>query len=117
MASGAEIVAKPAQEETLYRVVRTSQPRVEDFRCHREQPRRRPLPAFSPWLLVVGVSMFETREGALQIARRRPAWIAEVRLPAGQGIHVAATGSLGHRTVWAESDALAACVQACDMAA
>jgi hypothetical protein len=117
MASNAQIVAQPAQGEALYRVVRTDQSRAEDFRCHREQPRRRPVPVGTPWLLVVGVSMFDTREGALQIARRRPTWIAELHIPAGQGVHVAATGSRGHRTVWGDPETLAACVRACDVAA
>jgi hypothetical protein len=116
MVSDAQIVAHPARGEVFYRVVRAEQPRVEDFRSHREQPRRRPVPAGTPWLLLVGVSMFDAREGALQIARRRPAWVAELRLPANRGIHVAVTGSHGHRTVWGDADVLAACVRACHVA-
>jgi hypothetical protein len=69
-----------------------------------------------PWLLLVGVSLFDTREGALQIARRRPAWVAELRLVAGRGIHMAITGSYGHRTVWGDPDVLAACVETCHVA-
>ncbi len=116
MVSDAQIVAQPAQDEVLYRVVRAEQPHVEDFSSHRERPRRRPVPAGTPWLLLVGVSMFDTRDGALQIARRRPAWVAELRLTAGRGIHMAATGSHGHRTVWGEPDVLAACVETCHVA-
>jgi hypothetical protein len=116
MVSDAQIVAQPAQNEVLYRVVRAERPRVGEFCSHREQPRRRPAPASTPWLLLVGVSMFETREGALQIARRRPAWVAELRLVAGRGIHVAVTGSYGHRTVWGDPDVLAACVERCHVA-
>jgi len=116
MVSDAQIVAKPAQREVLYRVVRADRPRAEDFRSHREQPRRRPVAAGTPWLLLVGVSMFDTREGALQIARRRPAWVAELRLVAGRGIHMAVTGSCGHRTVWGDPDVLAACVETCHVA-
>jgi hypothetical protein len=112
MVSDAQIIAQPAQGEVLYRVVRAERPRVEDFRSHREQPRKRPVPAATPWVLLVGVSMFDTREGALQIARRRPAWVAELRVAAGRGIHVAVTGSYGHRTVWGDPDVLAACVEA-----
>jgi hypothetical protein len=116
MPINAKIVAEPARGETLYRVMRAGQPRAEDFRSHRERPRKRPVAAGTPWLLLVGVSMFDTREGALQIARRRPAWIAELQLTADQGIHVAATGSHGHRTVWGDPDVLVTCVQACDVA-
>jgi len=116
MVSDAQIVAQPARDEMLYRVVHAEQPRVEDFRSHRERPRRRPVAAGTPWLLLVGVSMFDTREGALQIARRRPAWVAELRLATGRGIHVAATGSHGHRTVWGDPDVLAACVETCHVA-
>lgn len=103
MMSDAQIVAQPARDE-------------EDFRSHREQPRRHPVPASTPWLLSIGVSLFDTREGALQIARRRPAWVAELRVTAGRGIHIAATGSHGHRTAWGDPDVLAACVEACHVA-
>jgi len=116
MIGAAQITAQPAQGEVLYRIARLQRPGEEDFRCHREQLRRRPAPAGTPWLLQVGVSMFDTREGALQIARRRPAWVAELRLPAGKGIHLAATGSRGHRTAWGDPDVLAGCESSCDVA-
>ncbi|HSZ69306.1 MAG TPA: hypothetical protein VK756_02990 [Solirubrobacteraceae bacterium] len=116
MVSDVQITALPAKGELLYRVVRAERPRMEDFRSHREQPRRRPVPASTPWLLLVGVSMFDTREAALQIARRRPAWVAELRLTAGRGIQVAVTGSYGHRTVWGDPDVLSACVETCHVA-
>jgi hypothetical protein len=116
MTSAAAIIAKPARGELLYRVVRADRLRAEDFRSHREQPRRRPVAAGTPWLLSVGVSMFDTREGALQIARRRPAWVAELRMVAGQGIHLAVTGSHGHRTVWGDPRVLTACVETCHVA-
>ena len=44
--------------------------------------------------------MFGTSEAALQIARRRPAGVAHVRLEVGRGIHFARTGRPGHDTVW-----------------
>lgn len=116
MASNAQIVAQPARGELLYRVVRAERPRVDDVRSHRERPHKRPVPEDTPWPLVVGVSMFDTREGALQIARRRPAWVAELRLAAHRGIHVAATGAYGHRTVWGDPQVLAACVERCHVA-
>lgn len=116
MVSDAQIVTRPAGNEVLYRLVRAEHPCVDDFRSHREQLRRRPVPASTPWLLLVGVSMFDTREGALQVARRRPAWVAELRLAAGRGIHLAVTGSYGHRTVWGDPDVLASCVEACHVA-
>ena len=105
-----EIVAKPAAGHVLYRLVRDASGRVEDFRSHRDRTPRRPVPAGTPWLLLVGVSMFDSPAGALAVARRRPAWIAEVRLRAGLGIHVASTGPPGHHTVWADPRALASCI-------
>lgn len=96
MVANTQIAARPAQGDILYRVVRIDQPSSEDFRSHREQAHRRPAPEGTPWLLVVGVSMFDTRDGALQIARRRPAWIAELRLAASRGIHVAGIAGSPH---------------------
>jgi hypothetical protein len=110
------IVARAAQGEVLYRLVRADRAHAGDFRSHRERPRRRPIHVSTPWLLTVGVSMFDSYEGALQVARRRPAWIAELSLVGGWGIHVAITGPFGHRTVWGDPDALTACVQACHLA-
>lgn len=110
------ITAEPARGEVLYRLVSGDRPRVEDFMSHRDRPRRRPVPAGTPWLLVVGVSMFDTRARALEVARRRPAWVAELHLAPRRGIHRALTGSAGHHTVWGDPRALEACVRVCDMA-
>jgi hypothetical protein len=111
------IVAEPAAgDEVLYRIVRAQEPAMDDFRGRRELPRRRPVSADTPWLLLAGVSMFETPTGALRIARRRPAWLAQIRLRAGAGIHFARGGTRGHVTVWGAPSILASCVERVDEA-
>src|SRR3954464_13412073 len=105
-----EIVAKPAAGQVLFRLVRDPGGRVEDFRSPRDRSPRRPVPSGTPWLLLVGVSMFDSLAGALAVARRRPAWIAELRLPGGLGIHLARRGPPGHHTVWGEPRVLAGCI-------
>jgi hypothetical protein len=86
------IVAAPATgADLLYRVVSRDGPQLDDFRGCRELPRHRPVPPETPWLLLVGISMFDTPQAALQIARRRPAGLARVRLQPDLGIHFAAT--------------------------
>ena len=55
------IVASPATgAEVLYRVVSVAGATIDDFRGRRDLPRNRPLPPDTPWLLLAGVSMFDT---------------------------------------------------------
>jgi hypothetical protein len=111
------IVAAPATgAELLYRVVSADGPSPDDFRGRRDFPRRRPLPTDTPWLLLVGISMFDTPEGALRIARRRPAGLAQVRLKPDLGIHFAMTGRPGHYSVWGAPSVLIDCVEEFDRA-
>jgi hypothetical protein len=110
MAKEVQIVARPAGGDRLYRLVRDPDVRVDHFRSHRERSPRRPVPPGTPWLFIVGLSMFDTLDGALAVARRRPAWVAEVVLESGQGIHLARTLSKGHHTVWGEARTLVACI-------
>lgn len=116
MFPAASILAKPANGEVLHRLVRGDLPCTADFCSHRDRPRRRPVAPGTPWLFVVGVSMFDTHAGALQVARLRPACVAQVRLVADIGIHLASTGSRGHRTVWGDPDLLVDCVTSCRVA-
>ncbi len=112
-----QIVAAPATgAELLYRVVSIDGPQLDDFRGRRELPRRRPVPPDTPWLLLAGVSMFDTPQAALQIARRRPAALARVRLKPDLGIHFAPTGRRGHYTVWGAPSVLNDCVEQLDRA-
>lgn len=111
------IVAVPATGvEILYRVVAPGGATEDDVRGHRDLPRRRPLPPSTPWLLLAGVSMFDTPAGALRVARRRPAGLACVRLRSDVGIHLARTGGIGHFTVWGAPSVLVACVEGVDQA-
>lgn len=112
-----EIVARPASgAEVLYRVVSPAGARVDELRGRRDLPRRRPVPSDTPWLLLAGVSMFDTPDAALSIARRRPAGLARVRLAPNVGIHFAQTGRAGHFTVWGAPTVLADCVEDVDPA-
>ncbi len=111
------IVASPATgAEVLYRVVSVAGATIDDFRGRRDLPRNRPLPPDTPWLLLAGVSMFDTPVAALRIAQRRPAGLAHVRLKVDVGIHFARTGRPGHYTVWGAPSMLVACVQQIDRA-
>lgn len=111
------IVATPATgAELLYRVVGADGPSIDDFRGRRDLPRRRPLPPDTPWLLLLGVSMFDTPDVALQIARRRPAGLARVRLKPALGLHFAQTGRPGHYTLWGAPSILIDCVEHFDRA-
>lgn len=91
--------------ETFYRLVRTDPPPVDGFRSQREVARRPPRPD-ALHLLTVGVSMFDTLEGALKVALRRPTFVAEVVLKADRGISFAQTGQSGHHTIWGSPEAL-----------
>lgn len=64
----------------------------------------------APFVLLVGVSMFSSLERAFEIARRRPALVAELVLRHGRGLSLAQTGQAGHHTVWGESEELRDCV-------
>ncbi len=112
-----EIVAVPATgAEVVYRVVSADGPSSDAFRGRRDFPRRRPLPRDTPWLLLVGVSTFDTPQGALRIAQRRPAGLARMRLQPDLGIHFARTGRPGHFTVWGAPSVLIDCIEHFDRA-
>lgn len=111
------IVAQAAQgDEVLYRLARGESAAVDDFRGRRDLPRGRRFPARTPWLLLAGVSMFETQQGALTVARRRPATVARVRLKAEAGVHLARSGGRGHYTVWGAPTVLFDCVESINQA-
>ncbi|MHB1567824.1 MAG: hypothetical protein ACYC0H_01350 [Solirubrobacteraceae bacterium] len=96
--------------ETFYRLLRSEQAQLHDFNSARELGRR--VPRRTAWVIAVGVSMFDSVEGALDVARRRPAFVARVVLPAGRGVTYAKTAGPGHHTIWAApEDLLAATVE------
>jgi len=94
--------------ETFHRLLRGRQLELRDFYSARELGRR--VPSRTPWVVFVGVSMFDSRKGALTVARRRPAIVAQLALPAGRGINYAKTASEGHYTIWAAAEDLLAAV-------
>jgi hypothetical protein len=99
----------PAQGgEAFHRLLRREQPQVRDFYSARELGRR--MPRRTLWLVAVGVSMFDSSEKALAIARRCPVIVAQVVLPAGCGISFAETAGAGHYTIWAAPEDLLAAV-------
>jgi hypothetical protein len=95
--------------ETFYRLVRRDPPTLDSFRSQREQARRPPR-ANALYLLTVGVSTFDTLDGGLKVALRRPALVAEVALRPDRGISFAQTGQFGHHTIWGTAEALLDCV-------
>ena len=108
LGSGA-IVALPADDQTLYRLIRQQQPRAWDFRSNRD--RGRPPAPRETALLHCGVSMFSDPEAALSRARRTPVYLAAVTLATGRGLHLAKTGSRSHYTGWGTPEDLAACAR------
>jgi len=96
--------------ETFYRLVRGDPPSLDSFRCQRELTHGRPPRSNASYLLTVGVSMFDTLNGALKVALRRPILVAEVALKPNRGISFAQTGQPGHHTIWGSPEALRDCV-------
>jgi hypothetical protein len=63
--------------EVLYRVVSVGGAAIDDFRGRRDLPRTRPLPPDTPWLLLAGVSMFDTRpQRCGSLSGDRQGWLA-----------------------------------------
>jgi hypothetical protein len=110
----AQHVAEPID---LYRIVsgsnRSAPGVLDSFRSNYERdapPRGLEQEAA---LVHFGLSMFTTFDGAAQRAQRWPALgthIAQLRLEAGQGFHLARTGPRNHRTVWGRPLQLLACI-------
>lgn len=105
----APIEVLPAQGgEAFYRLLRRQRPELRDFYSARELGR--PVPSRTRWVVFVGVSMFASPAGALTVARRHPAVIAQVVLPASRGVDYAKTAGEGHYTIWASPEELVAAV-------
>jgi hypothetical protein len=96
--------------ESFYRLVRSDPPMLDSFRSQRELGGRRQPRPNALFLLAVGVSMFDTLDGALRVALRRPVLVAEVMLKADRGISFAQTGQPGHHTIWGTPETLRDCV-------
>jgi hypothetical protein len=94
------LVIAPAAGQVLYRLVNRDPPIVRDFESDRTKDR----PRFGEDLEVdhLGLSMFDTEDQALSMARRYPKLVAEVVLEPGLGFGLARTmlDLPGHYTVW-----------------
>jgi len=93
------VVAVPADDMTVYRLVRSDPPTLRDF-----LPPSPELASQRRWpeLLRAGVSHFLAPEQAELVRRHRISRIASVDLGRERGIYVARTGRTpGHVTVWA----------------
>jgi hypothetical protein len=98
------VVAVPADGLSVYRLVRSDPPTLQDF-----LPPSPELAAQRRWpeLLRVGLSHFLPPEQAEQLRRHRVSRIARIDLDRGRGIYVARTGRTpGHVTVWAQAAVL-----------
>jgi hypothetical protein len=99
---------------TVYRIVRSDN--VEDpvfvnsLRSHYEvkaEPRNVEKRSAA---LHMGISVFMTREQAMQTANKWPAiggFVVQLELSGGHGFNVADTGGAGHLTLWADPVKLA----------
>lgn len=101
--------ARPAETITLYRIVWTNPPTVDDMRSH--QSLGIPLRRNDPESLrrARGISLFDSLERARKQAQRKPwmgkAFIAELTIPAGRFL-IEQTASAGHYTLWGEASAI-----------
>ena len=98
------VIAVPAEDMTVYRLVRSDPPTLRDF-----QPPAADLAELRGWpeLHRAGLSHFLGLEQTERVRRSPISRVAAVQLRAGSGIYVARTGRTpGHVTVWAKADAL-----------
>lgn len=108
--SGGEDAVIPLN--TVYRIVWTDPPTIEDFRSNTEMgvPLRRTSPhAARLW---DGISVYRTHSQARKTARKYPPWlgrgfIARVVIPANAEVRLERTlNSAGHYTMWADATAV-----------
>lgn len=94
---------------TLYRIIRTDSPTVDDMRSYAELgiPLRRDDPASRR--RARGISLFDSLEQARRQARGKPwlgdAFIATLEMPADR-FRIERTGGRGHYTLWGEPHAI-----------
>src|SRR5690348_11263036 len=100
---------------TLFHIVERDPPTLDDFTSNEAKGRvpRRPLND-EQTMLWSGISAYETWAQARRKAGASPwlgEYIAELRIPAGAGIHARRTTySRGHWTIWGDPATLLACV-------
>jgi hypothetical protein len=98
----------------FFRIVRASRPTPEDFLSNKEKglpPRGPEIDDPAEW---AGISMFDTRERAERLARRRNfalgAFVAELRIPDAAPVVVRKTFGPGHYTLWGAPETFLALV-------
>jgi hypothetical protein len=103
------IVAVPATNEVLYRIVGRSLPRLRDFQSPRERDQ-------DPWqdaafVDQLSVSMFDSEQRAVENAVKYPKLVAQVVLRPGFGFSLARTEAdiHGHYCVWGDPEVLLRC--------
>jgi len=95
--------------QTLYRVVRSFPPSVDDFLSNQAKGLPPRGPEVSMPELHSGISMFHTVAGAQGAARRMrsPGLICEVAFPEGAPVRMRPTLGYEHYTVWGDAATLA----------
>lgn len=92
---------------TLYRIVRTAVPDVDDFRSNAEKGLAPRFPGPEVLRLWSGISLFDSLDRARQMCRRAPKlgeYIAVLRLPEERLVQFErTTASAGHYTAWGRS--------------
>lgn len=99
---------------TLYRIVRTNPPTVDDMRSYAELgiPLLRDDPESRR--LARGISLFDSLRQARHLAHRKRwlgnAFIAELAIPVGS-FQLERTGGRGHYTLWGDPHAILSCAR------
>lgn len=108
--SAEAFVAAPARgDEIVYRLIGRQRPRARDF--FSDQAKGRVAPPGTPWIDFIGLSVFHSLDGLLEIADRYPVLIAEMALPPGPSCYLAQSFFPGHYTLWADPELLLASVR------
>jgi hypothetical protein len=100
---------EPLDLNTVYRIVWTGPPTIEDFQPNIEKSIEARRISSDAARLHTGISVYRTWAQARRTARKRPPWldqgfIAEIRIPIGSDARVErTTRSAGHYTLWADA--------------
>src|ERR1700754_1207680 len=96
--TGGAVLALPAEDVVVYRVLRDAQPGKNDFRS--DQSAGRPRGATESAVEHAGLSVWSDLDAAASIAGTFPVYIARLVVPPGQPFSIANTGPPRHYTLW-----------------